>query len=232
MKPLILATLLGAGAANAAGDCARTDRELYVNGWPEVRTHERMGAVTPGAQIECKFFPDQQQRENLLARYERGDLDGVNYRLSYADGGALVQGRRASRWDPADAHNWRLNCSTDEQATYHCVLRKGLLRLEQDAAGRRRLTVGDHHRPGSEVLLRVDSHMGITALAASGFSPTQIERLLGQMRAGTKLNVGYHRSDLQNASEDTLSLYGFEPALALMQEVLRQLNATAQPRGD
>ncbi len=147
MKALISATLLCASAAGAAAECTRTDRALYVQGWPEVNTQQRIRQpVTPDAGLECKFFPDQQLHENLLARYERGRLDGVNYRLSYADGSALIQGRRASPWDPADVGNWRLNCTLADQGRYGCVLRRGRLQLAQDAAGRRTITIGDRHR--------------------------------------------------------------------------------------
>lgn len=227
MKPLIWASLLASSVAGAAPECLHTSREHYVSGWEEAASIERIyRPISAQGAIDCAFFPDPENRLNVLVRYEHGSVNGIGYRVHYADGSALIQGNGGIPFANADyADNWKLACrpSAHGQA-YHCTLGKGDLRVEKDAQGTPRLAIGEHHRKGSGLLLRVDTNWAVTAPVATGFSAGQTTQLLNQMRAGKKADTGYHDASLQGRTEKPLSLFGFAQALDIMDEVLEQLN--------
>jgi hypothetical protein len=227
MKSLVWTGLLASSVAGAAPECAHTSREHYVKGWEEAPSIERIyQRISPQSTLGCSYYPDPDNRLNVLVRYELGAVDGVGYKLHYADGSAVIQGNRDVPLAQAGYQDeWKLACrKTPATSAYRCTLSRGDLRLEKDGAGRTSLTIGDNHRPGSELLLRVDTNWAVTAPAADGFSDAQTAQLLHQMRAGEKADTRYHDASLQGASQKPLPLYGFAQALDIMDRILDQLN--------
>ncbi len=229
MKLLLCTALLASSGANAANECTQTDREHYNSGWKEARSVERIQqAIEPGGHVGCKFLPDPENRLNVLARFEQGTLDGVAYQVQYADGSAVIQGNRDEQpWNPDARSNWRLRCPQAGTGRYHCTLSKGDLRVQKGSDGAVKLAIGENHRADSQLLLRVDDHLAISAPAATGFSADQIRQLLAYMRVGKKADTQYHPVGLQGAIEKPMSLYGFSQAEAIMDKVLTQLGSSS-----
>lgn len=236
MKPLIWAGLLLSTAAGAAPECTQTDREHYVSGWHEAPAAELVRSrITPDSVIGCRFFPDPAGKLNVLARYEQGTLNGVGYRVQYSDGSGVIQGNADAPLATAGYQdNWKLTCRPSEGTPlYRCTLRKGDIGLQKDTGGHRTLLVGENHRKGSELLLRVDGQWAVTAPAGSGFTGEQTARLLTDMRKGRKADTRYHNDSVRAPTDRTVSLYGFAQAVDIMDTVLDQLKILPQdPRQD
>jgi hypothetical protein len=228
MRRLVWAALLFSVTASADTDCARSSREQYVGGWEDVDAiqllHRR---ITPEGVINCTYFPDQTEQLNVLARYEQGVLNGAEYKVYYADGSAVIQGERDTPLANADyTDNWRLVCKPAGQGSpYSCTISRGDVLLRKDADGALTLNIGEHQRADSQLLLRVDTQWAVTAFAATGFSVAQTSQLLEQMRAGKQAATRYQHASRQGPSDMTISLFGFNQALEIMNAVLEQLNA-------
>lgn len=225
--PVWLILLAAHGTAAASAECTRIDRQHYIDGWEQADAVERIHQrIAPGSEIGCRFLPDSEQRLNVLTRYEQGILDGSGYRVYYADGSAVISGRGALPVDAGNpADSWRLTCRQID-AAYGCTLVKGELRVSADKHGRRTIGVGDDHRAGSRLLVRVQGHPAITAPAAAGFSSGQTQQLLSQLAEGAReADIGFHRATLQGATEIRMSLAGFGAAMTVMQRVLEQLDS-------
>lgn len=227
MKQLVWAALLVSAGASADTDCTHTSRESYVSGWEEVDAQQLLHRpVMPQGTVNCTYFPDQDQKLNVLARFEQGVLNGAEYKVYYADGSATIQGERDQPLGSTDdPDNWRLLCkSAGHDRLYHCTLNKGNLLLRKGADGAMTLTVGEQHRPDSEVLLRVDRNWAVTAPADSGFSVEQTGTLIEQMRTGQQADTRNQHLSRQGPSDKTLSLFGFNAALEILNNVFNQLN--------
>lgn len=224
MKAWIWAGLLVSSAAGAAPECTQTSREHHVDGWEDVSSVEHIHRrITPGGVIDCRYLPDQSSRLNILARFERGTLDGVGYQVQYGDGSGSIQGHAdqpVATADPQD--NWKLNCHAAGTASA-CTLHKGDLSVHKDSGNRVTLAIGSNPRKGSEWLLRVDTNWAVTAQADSGFSVEQSERLLSELRNGHKADTRYHGDSVQAPISRTMTLYGFKQAMEVMDRVLEQL---------
>lgn len=227
MKRLIwLLALLSGHAAAADTGCTHTGREHYVSGWEDAPSveyiHQR---VVPESTVRCAYFPDRENRLNVLVRYEEGALNGVGYKIYYPDGSGIVQGsdtREFSADDRRDA--WHLSCRQSGSGTGHvCALHKRDLRLQKDSRGHWRLSVGEHHRKDSEWLVRVDGNWAVTAPAGDGFSDEQTRELIAQMKRGTNADTRYFDPSLRGPTGRSMDLYGFGEALEIMDAVLGQL---------
>jgi hypothetical protein len=228
MKLLVSAALLVSATVSADPDCASRSREQFVAGWEEADAQQRLHhRITPGGIVNCTYFPDQEQHLNVLARHEQGVLNGAEYKVYYTDGSAVIQGEAGTPLSSADyTDNWRLACKNAGAGNpYHCTLRKGDLLLRQDADDRLSLNVGEQHQRGSQLLLRVDTNWAVTAPADAGFSTEQTDKLLAQLRTGKQVDTRYQHAARQGASDQTISLFGFGPALQILGTVLDQLNA-------
>jgi hypothetical protein len=227
MKQLVWTALLVSASVNANPDCARSSREHYVSGWEEADADQLLHhRIAPGGVINCTYFPDQDQKLNVLARYERGVLNGAEYKVYYADGSAVVQGERDKPLSSADyLDNWRLVCkNTPQSGHYQCTMSKGDMFLRKDADGALTLNIGENHRTGSQLLLRVDTHWAVTASAETGFSADQTRQLVEQMSTGKQMDTRYQDASRQGPSDKTTSLFGFNQALEILGEILGQLN--------
>ena len=227
MKRMVWAALFISATVGADSDCAHTSRERYVDGWEVVDAEQLLRQrISPEGAINCTYFPDQEQKQNVLARYEQGMLNGAEYKVYYADGNAVIQGERDKPLSTADyPDNWKLVCASGPQGTpYHCTVSKGDMVLRKDADGRLGLNIGENHRAGSQLLLRVDSNWAVTASAETGFSTDQTRQLVEQMLAGKQADTRYQEASRQGPSDKTISLFGFKQALEILGEVLDQLN--------
>jgi len=226
MKQLVWVALLASASAGAAPECTHVSREHFVNGWEEAPSveliHQR---ITPEGVVSCTYFPDPEHSLNVLARYEQGTMNGAAYKISYADGSAVIQGRSDIPPLLTDyTDNWRLVCKQAGAAPlYRCTLSRGDLRVEKDTNGQQRLGIGENHRKDSELLLRVDTNWAVTAPAASGFSTDQTLQLLAQMSNGKKADTRYYHAERQGSSDKTMTLFGFNQAVTIMDNVLKQL---------
>jgi hypothetical protein len=228
MKQLVWLVLLVSATVRAESDCAHTSRERYVSGWEEVDAEQRLHRrITPDAAVNCSYFPDQSQKLNVLARYEQGVLNGAEYKVYYTDGSAVIQGEPGKPLANADhMDNWKLVCRQSRQSgPYQCTLSKGDLLLRKMADGTLTLNIGEHQRANSQLLLRVDTQWAVTAPAETGFSAEQTTQLVEQMLAGKHADTRYQSALRQGPSDKTISLFGFNQALEILDDVLDQLNA-------
>jgi len=232
MKAWIWAGLLVSSAAGAAPECTQTSREHYVGGWEEAPAVEVIyRRITPGGVIDCRFLPDPTNRLNILARYERGTVDGVRYKVHYSDGSAVIQGHADLPLATGNQQdNWNLTCRQSEaEAAHHCTLRKGDISLHKDSENHLTLSIGDNPRTGSEMLLRVDTNWAVTAPADSGFTDQQTARLLSELRNGRKADTRYHNDSVRAPTDRSMTLYGFTQAVEIMDRVLEQRQTPPPP---
>ncbi len=227
MKRLVWSALLVSVTVSADPDCTRISREQYVSGWEDVDAEQLLHRrITPEGVINCAYFPDQSEKLNVLARYEQGVLNDAEYKVYYTDGSAVIQGERDKPLADADyTDNWQLKCMQSVQdSPYFCTLTKRDVLLRKDVDGTSTLNIGEHHQPNSQLLLRVDTQWAVTAPAETGFSADQTSKLLEQMRAGKQADTRYQHASRQGPSDETMSLFGFNPALEILNAVLYQLN--------
>ena len=206
--------------AGAEESCAYISRSQYVDGWLDVGSREGLsGRITPGGEVNCSFFPDQDEKLNVLVRQERGDYQGIGYHIFYTDGSGVIQGEEGKPLDVADhKDNWKLRCRKNPaDKLSRCVLEKGDLLIHRYQDGSFMVDVGNNKKPGSELLVRVDDNAAITAEAQVGFTQAQTRLILEQMQTGKTLSTRY--DDASNAwqTEKTISLFAYPQAAAIVE---------------
>jgi invasion protein IalB len=166
----------------------------------------------------------------VLARFERGVLQGVGYKVYYSDGSGVIQGVPDQSLAGAGyADTWRLSCDRSGPP-FQCSLARGELALHQTADGTRTLRIGGKPRADTQLLLRVDTQWAVTAPAATGFTAAQTRTLVDQLRAGKSAAIGYHDASVRGVSSRTIPLFGFAQGLEILDNVLVQLNSAPGPR--
>lgn len=226
MKHLFLLSVVFSSASLADAACESLSRDRYVDGWQDGAAVQRITTrVTPDSRVYCEYYPDRERQLNFLVMREHGRLQGVEYKLHYSDGSAVIQGTDGERLEDANYNdNWHLSCrSAGPAAQVLCALTRDDIVIERSADGRIGLTVGADYLKSSDVLVRVKEQSAVKASAAEGYTPVQIDRIIQQMRAGESLDSRYHKRDRQRPTDRKTSLYGFNQAMFLMENIMEQL---------
>ncbi len=221
-----LPMLLVSTAVSAEELCAYISRSHYVDGWEEVGSKEGISSpITHGGVVNCSFFPDQSEKLNVLVRQERGDYQNVEYRIFYTDGSGVIQGEAGKQLDVADYQdNWKLRCRTNpSDQLRHCVLQKGDLSIHRYRDGSFMVDVGSNQKPGSNMLVRVDSNEAITADTQDGFTDEQTDLILEQVKTGKTVHTRYENVSNQWQTDSTVNLFAYPQAADIMEIVAADL---------
>ena len=230
-----LLTMLASTCAGAEESCAYISRSHYVDGWTEVGSKEGISTrITPDGVVNCSFFPNQGEKLNVLVRQERGDYQGVGYRIFYTDGSGLIQGEAEKPLDVADYEdNWRLRCrSNPSDKLGRCVLQKGDLSIHRYQDGSFMIDVGSVKKPGSDMLIRVDANEAFRADAQDGFTNEQTGLILEQMRTGKKMSTRYENASNQSETDQTLNLFAYPQAADIVEIVALNIFTTSKITAD
>jgi len=230
-----LLTMLVSVGSSAEESCAYVSRSRYVDGWTEVGSKEVIDRqITPDGVVNCFFFPDQGEKLNVLVRQERGNYQGVEYRIFYTDGSGVIQGEAEKPLDVADFQdNWKLRCRTSpSDPQRHCVLQKGDVSIHRDKDASFMLEVGSNQEPGSEWLVRVDSHEAVTADTQQGFTDEQTSLILEQMKTGKKMYTRYKGVSNQRETDKTINLFTYTRVAELVEVIASDVFAISNITAD
>ncbi|HHH43727.1 MAG TPA: hypothetical protein ENK49_06285 [Gammaproteobacteria bacterium] len=229
LQYLSCACLLAVSLAAQAGaeeSCAYVSRVNQVDGWPDVGSREALSRrITPGGVVNCSFFPDQEEKLNVLVRQEQGQYHGIGYRIFYTDGSGIIQGDADSPLDGSgNKEHWKLRCRKHpKDRPGECVLHKGDLFIHRFTDGSFMVDVGTAKKPGSELLVRIDDEAAFTADAQAGFNAEQTRRMLAQMATGERLTTRYQDAEKSMKSDRTISLFAYPQASAIVERVADDL---------
>ncbi|GEM_PF-7042862 len=212
--------------AGADESCAYVSRVNQVDGWPDVGSRESLSRrITPGGVVNCSFFPDREEKLNVLVRQEQGQYHGIGYRIFYTDGSGIIQGNVDSPLDGSGNHeHWQLRCRKHpKDRPGECVLHQGDLFIHRFRDGSFTVDVGAAKKPASELLVRIDDHPAFTADAQAGFNAEQTRLMIAQMKAGERLTTRYQDAEKQKESDRTISLSTYPQAAAIVERVADDL---------
>jgi hypothetical protein len=230
-----LAMMLISASGNAEELCAYVSRSHYVDGWEEVGSKEAITRrIALGSAVSCSFFPDQGEKLNVLVRQERGEYHGVGYRIFYTDGSGVIQGEAGKPlYGEGDQDNWKLRCRTNPvDQLQRCVLQKGAISIHRYQDGSFMVDVGSSKKPGSDMLVRIDSNEAIAADVQHGFTDQQTRLILAQMRTGKKMVVGYENTSNQRETDQTIDLFAYPQAADIVEIVASDIFTTAKITAD
>lgn len=228
MKFLIALSVIFSSTCLADKVCESVSRHRYVNGWQEAAAVQQLNApVVAGGRVDCEYYPDREERLNLKVMRETGYLDGVEYKLHYSDGSAMIQGEESKQLEVANySDNWNLSCRNVESPTpLLCTVTKDDIAITRDTGGTMLLSVGSGYLEPSEILIRVSGQPAVRTSAAKGFTPDQVDRIIQQMQTAESVDTRYHQHDRQRPTDRKTSLYGLNQAIFIMDKVMEQLSA-------
>jgi len=228
MKSLIALCAILSSASLADTVCESVSRHRYVNGWQEAATVQRLTApVIPGGRVDCEYYPDREEQLNLKVMRELGRLDGVEYKLHYSDGSAVIQGENGKRLEVSNySDNWNLSCrNVESPRPLLCTVTKDDIAITRGTDGKMLLSVGSDYLEPSEILIRVSGQSALRVPAAKGFTPEQVDLIIQQMQTAKSVDSRYHQHDRQRPTDRKTSLYGLNQAVFIMERVMEQLNA-------
>ncbi len=206
--------------------CVSISRSRYVDGWTEVSSREGIDShITPEGVVNCAFFPDQSEKLNVLVRQERGNYQGVGYRIFYTDGSGVIQGEAEKPLDVADYQdNWSLRCRAGlSDQLKRCVLQKGDLFIHRYQDGSYMVDVGSDKKTGSNMQVRVDNNEAVTVSVQHGFTDEQTDLILGQMQTGKKVYTRYSDAANQWETEKTIDLFAYSRAMDIVEIVASEI---------
>ena len=167
---------------------------------------------------ERLFTSDAKVETDRQHKIESGLLNGVAYRIYYADGSGSFVGKPGNILGTSENGNWETRCYKDSMDdSKSCDMKKGTLWLTVNPKSKREtdISIGVDNFPGTNVGIRIDRAKAIYS-AANGnghFSNAQSLRIIEQLKKGEAFTTNYTEWPYRSIKEATWEAYGFNECL-------------------
>jgi len=200
--------------------------------FPSPTGEERLavdGTLFDGGVVSVSKMHNYTEDRDERHRIETGTFKGTRYRVYYSDGSGSVQGLPGNTLDVVrDTHgtNWEIRCSVDKMDdTRYCTLSRGGLTIGIWKDGSHFVSIGYQHYPGSDVTVRIDKNVPITAGENVGFSAAQVEAIVDQLQKGEMILTRYQKWPYQTNRDESCPVFGFAQAWEILHVVWEKTRA-------
>lgn len=227
---LAMASMAFSALSYADADCPNTSYDSgYRKQLPIVSGEELITSNTPllpNGKITCRIGLNyRKMSENEKLRIETGALNSIKYRIYYMDGSGLIQGDKNSTLDTIkdlQLTNWSTGCKVDGMEDKHwCYITKKDLTVGVWKDGSNFVSVGHDHFPKSNIAIRVGQQKPISAVAETGFTSTQVNEIIEQLKNGGEALTRFQEWPYDKNQDLKIDLYGFKEAWEIINAVNR-----------
>jgi len=211
--------------SNAAENCVEGDR--YDSSLPDSTQTDIVtieGPIFDGGIVQCEI--DAHDGMNKRIRREVGTIDGLRYVLYYSDlSGSVEQAVLPhSLYSPDMPHpiyRWNIRCGLEKSPQAYCYISRGEVSVAVDSSGTK-ISIADPY-DDSDIEVQIDDFSPIVAKAPKGFSISQTEKLLTQMRSECSNRLRYDTWSRSSDNPDgEIQLRGFSQGWQVLSTVYWQ----------
>lgn len=145
---------------------------------------------------------------------EKGKLNGIDYHFYYTDGSGTFCGYRG--FANCYAETVDVSCEKDPITDKKmCLMKMKSLWIYAYGNGKKVVSIGHDHYPGSSVFIRIDGGPSITgsAVADGNLSIATSAKIIERLARSKSVSTRYMEWPYRSWVDDSWDLYGFNEAL-------------------